>query len=58
MLGKEIIDMFQSYINPEVKNSIQVQAANAQMKIHDLHARALACSCECMGMNVEGAIYK
>ena len=56
MTGKETIELFQSYIDPSVRNKIQVQAAEAQMKIHDMHSRAIACHCECMGMNAEDTI--
>jgi len=55
MTGKETIELFQSYINPAIANKIQVQAAEAQMKIHDMHSRAIACHCECMGMEVENS---
>jgi hypothetical protein len=57
--AQEIIAQFDETINnqdPSLMQKIQVQAARAQMAIHDLHSRAIACHCECMGMNAENCI--
>jgi hypothetical protein len=54
--AQEIIAQFDETINnqdPSLMQKIQVQAARAQMAIHDIHARAIACHCECLGMNAE-----
>ena len=59
MKGIEIIKKFEDVVSatdPALMNKIQVQAAHAQMQIHELHARAIACHCECMGMNAENSI--
>ena len=59
MKGIEIIKKFEDAVSatdPALMNKIQVQAAHAQMQIHELHARAIACHCECMGMEAENAI--
>ena len=59
MKGIEIIKKFEDVVSatdPALMNKIQVQAAHAQMQIHELHARAIACHCECMGMEAENAI--
>ena len=56
MKGKEIIDEFESgvkAVDPELMQKVQVLAVNSQMKILALHARTLACACECMGMDAE-----
>ena len=59
MKGQEIIDGFEDgvkEISPDTINKIQVLAASAQMKMFDVHARAVGCFCECLGMNAENAI--
>ena len=59
MKGIEIIKKFEDVVSatdPALMNKIQVQAAHAQMQIHELHARAIACHCECLGMNAENSI--
>ena len=59
MTGAKIIKMFEDTINkkdPSLMSKVQVMAANAQMKIHDLHARVIACHCECLGMNAENML--
>lgn len=58
MKGKEIVEDFVNRIDkvdPELMGKIQVLSSIASMKIYDLHARAIACHCECMGMNAENA---
>lgn len=57
--GIDIINLFGETVNnqdPGLWQKVQVQAANAQMQIHDLHARAIGCHCECMGMNSENML--
>jgi hypothetical protein len=58
--GIEIINNFTNLVDDTggkaMRNKIQIAAAEAQMKIHDLHSRAIACHCECMGMNAENCI--
>ena len=59
MKGKEIIDGFEDgvkEISPDTINKIQVLAASSQMKMFDVHARAVGCLCECLGMNAENAM--
>ena len=59
MKGQEIIDEFEDGIkavSPDTINKIQVLAASAQMKMFDVHARAVGCLCECLGMNAENAM--
>ena len=59
MKGIEIIKEFEDVVSatdPALMNKIQVQAAHAQMQIHELHARAIACHCECMGMNADNQV--
>ena len=59
MKAIEIIKKFEDVVSatdPALMNKIQVQAAHAQMQIHELHARAIACHCECLGMNAENSI--
>ena len=59
MKGKEIIENFEKTVkevDPEAMNKIQVMAADAQMKMFDIHARAIGALCECLGMNAENAI--
>ena len=59
MKGSKIIQLFEDTVkkqDPSLMEKVQVMAANAQMKIHDLHARAIACHCECRGMNAENTI--
>ena len=59
MKGSKIIQLFEDTVkkqDPSLMEKVQVMAADAQMKIHDLHARAIACHCECMGMNAENMI--
>lgn len=56
MTAKRIISLFDDTINaqdPSLMQKVQVQATRAQLSIHDMHSRALACHCECMGMEVE-----
>ena len=56
MKGQEIIDEFEDGIkavSPDTINKIQVHAASAQKKMFDVHARAVGCLCECLGMNAE-----
>ena len=57
--GNTIITDFRDYVinkDPDLIDQIQVQAGIAQMSLHDIHARAMACHCECLGMNAENAI--
>ena len=59
MKAQQIITDFKSVItakDPSLMDKIQVLAANAQMEIHDIHSRAIACHCECLGMNAEDTI--
>ena len=56
MKGKKVIEDFINKVDPELMKKIQVLSSIASMKIYDLHARAIACHCECMGMNAENAI--
>ena len=56
MKGKDIIENFMNEMDPELLKKIQVLSSIASMKIYDLHAKAIACHCECMGMNAENAI--
>ena len=56
MKGKVIIHDFRGKveaISPSATQSIQFLAAEAQMKMFDIHARAIASLCECLGMNAE-----
>ena len=39
--------------DPGIVQTVQFLAAQANMKITDMHSRALACHCECMGMEIE-----
>jgi len=58
MKSKEIIDQFESgvkAVDPELMQKVQVLAVNSQMKVLDIHARTLACACECMGMDAENS---
>ena len=55
MKGKNIIEDFMNGVDPELMKKIQVLSSIASMKIYDLHARAIGCHCECMGMNAENA---
>ena len=57
--GQKIIKDFSSTafgIDPGIQKTIQFSAAKAQMQLHDIHARAIACHCECMGMNAENSM--
>jgi len=59
MKGKEIIENFEKTVkavDPEAMNKIQVMAADAQMKMFDIHSRAIGALCECMGINGEDAL--
>jgi len=59
MKGIEIIKKFEDVVSatdPALMNKIQVQAAHAQMQIHELHARTIACHCECMGIAAENIV--
>ena len=59
MKGKTIIKDFENSVkekDPELLNNIQVAATIAQMKMFDIHARAMGCFCECLGMNGENSI--
>ncbi len=59
MKGKEIIENFEKTVkavDPEAMNKIQVMATDAQMKMFDIHSRAIGALCECLGMNAENAI--
>jgi hypothetical protein len=60
MNGKETINLFLDYVNktggPALRSKIQVAAAEAQMNIYDMSARATACHCECLGMNAENSM--
>ena len=59
MTAQKIIKEFQSNsytTDPGILKTIQFQASKAQMSIHDIHSRAIACHCECMGMNAENII--
>jgi len=59
MKGKQVIENFEKTVkavDPEAMNKIQVMAADAQMKMFDIHSRAIGCLCECLGMNAENAI--
>ena len=40
-------------IAPDVVDKIQFVATEAQMKMYDIHARAMGCMCECFGLNAE-----
>jgi hypothetical protein len=54
--GVQILNQFGQAImktDPSLMDKIQVQATNAQIAIHDIHARAMGCHCECMGMNAD-----
>ncbi len=56
MKGKNIIQLFREEAakdHPDVVDKIQFLAAEAQMKMFDIHARAMGCMCECLGMNAE-----
>ena len=58
MTAKKIITLFDDTINnqdPTLMQKVQVQAARAQMAIHDMHSRAIACHCECLGMEIDNA---
>ena len=58
MKGSKIIKLFEDKVKqnaPGAMDKIQVLAVNAQMRIHDLHARAIGCHCECLGMNAENS---
>lgn len=58
-VGNKIITDFKDHVKktaPSALDQIQVQASIAQMKIFDIHARVMACNCECLGMNAENAI--
>lgn len=57
MKGIEIINQMRRdalKIAPDAVDKIQFLAMEAQMKMFDIHARALGATCECMGMQVEG----
>ena len=59
MKGSKIITLFEDTVkktDPSLMDKIQVMAANSQMRIHDLHARSIACHCESMGMMSENMI--
>ena len=59
MKGKKIIQLFKEDIikrQPDAADKIQFLAAEAQMKMFDIHARAMGCFCECLGMNAENAM--
>jgi len=59
MKASEIINNFDDTINatdPSLMQKVQVMAAKAQMQILDLNSRAMACHCECLGMNAENCI--
>lgn len=43
-------------IDPGLIKTAAYQASKAQMAVHDIHARAIACHCECMGMTAENSI--
>ena len=57
--GREIIDNFTDgilNIDPGMLKTAGVLAAKAQMEMHNLHSRVIACHCEAMGMSAENAI--
>jgi len=57
--GKLIINDFRGKveaISPTATQSVQFLAAEAQMKMFDIHARAIAALCECLGMNAENML--
>ncbi len=56
MKGIEVIEDFINNTDPELMEKIQVLSSIASMKIYELHARAIGCHSECMGMNAENAI--
>lgn len=59
MKGKEVISDFRtrvSMVDPDALKKIQYLAADAQMKMFDIHARAIGCFCECLGMNAENCM--
>ena len=56
MKGSKIIKLFNDTVikqDPSLMDKVQVMAAKAQMEIYDIHSRAIACHCECMGMDIE-----
>ena len=59
MTAQKIIKEFQSNsytTDPGILKTIQFQASKAQMSIHDIHSRAIACHCECLGLNAENTM--
>lgn len=58
MKSRDVIKEFENTVmmkDPGLMKKIQVMAADAQMRIHDIHARAIACHCECLGMDAENS---
>ncbi len=56
MKGIEIINQMRRDalgIAPDVVDKVQFLAMEAQMKMFEIHARALGCVCECFGLNAE-----
>ena len=59
MTGAKIIKLFNDTVikeDPSLMQKVQVLAAQSQMQIHDIHSRAIACHCECMGMEIENTL--
>lgn len=57
MKGSEIISLFKEdafKASPDSTTQIPYLAAVAQMKMFDIHSRAIGCMCECMGLSAEG----
>lgn len=51
-IGSKIISDFEGDVKEAgAEEMIQAQAAIASMKIYDIHARAMAAHCECLGMD-------
>jgi hypothetical protein len=54
--GKIIVHDFKGKVeaaSPDAAKSIAYLAAESQMKMHDIHSRAMGCMCECFGLNTE-----
>ena len=56
MKGKEIIAMVEPVIKKATTmDELTIVSMNAHIELLEIHARALACHCECLGMNAENS---
>ena len=54
MKGKEIIESFDAALDKNMTpERLRIVTDITHIQLLELHARALACHCECLGMNAE-----